>query len=93
MTTSVPSDPADRQQLKLNLVEMTKCLLNADKEREHMKDIADIAHDAFGIPKKTINKLARIMYKQNYADLQAENEDFEFLYEALVLGKDVGTGE
>lgn len=93
MTTSVPSDPNDRQKLKTMLSEMTQCLYRADKEREQMKEICDHAHEQSGIQKKIINKLARTMYKQTYADLQAENEDFEYLYEALVLGKDVGTGE
>ena len=84
---NVPSNPADRQKLKQMLAEMTHCLQRADDEREAMKEIADEAYEQFGIPKKIVNKLARTMYKRNYADLQSENEDFEFLYETLVEGK------
>lgn len=85
--TSLPSNPADRQKLKTMLAEMTHCMQRADDEKESMKEIADEAVRQFDIPKKIINKLARTMYKRNYADLQAENDDFEFLYEALVEGK------
>ena len=86
MTITVPSDPADRQKFKAMLSEMTHCLSRADSEKEQMKEICEEAFDQFGIAKKTINKLAKTMYKHSYADLQSENEDFEFLYEALVLG-------
>lgn len=93
MTTTVPSDPSERQKLKQMLSEMTHCLQRADAEREQMKEICDEAYTQFNIAKKTINKLARTMYKHSYADLQQENEDFEFLYEALVLGKSEATSE
>jgi len=79
--------------MKQMLAEMTKCLSNADREREAMKEIGDEIHSQFNIAKNTINKLARTMYKRDYADLQAENEDFEFLYEALILGKNNGAPE
>jgi len=91
---AVPSSPKDRQKMKQMLVEMTLCLQRADDERESMKEIAAEIETQFGVAKKTSNKLARTMYKHNYADLQAENEHFEFLYEALIEGKstaDVGT--
>ena len=93
MSASVPSDPSDRQKLKQMLSEMTHCLQRADGEKDAMKEICEEAYSQFNIAKKTINKLARTMYKHSYADLQAENEDFEFLYEALVLGKDAGPSE
>ena len=78
---------ADRQKLKTMLVEMTNCLQRIDDERDQMKDIAGAIEDALGIKKKYANKLARTMFKHNYADLQAENEHFEYLYESIVEGK------
>lgn len=77
------------QALKVMIVEMTKCLNTIDGEREQMKEIAEAAEDKFGIKKKYINKVARVMYKSNYADLQAENEHFEDLYESVAEGKKV----
>ncbi len=78
---------SERIKLKAMLVEMTKLLQQNDDNREAMKDIAAAAEEAFGIKKKYVSKLAKTMYKHNYADLQAENEHFETLYESLVEGK------
>lgn len=88
--TNIPSNPNDRQKLKGMLAEMTHCLEDVEKQKDAMKEIADEASKEFDIPKKIINKLARTMYKRNYADIQAENEDFELLYETLVEGKNTG---
>jgi len=86
---SITVSAADRKKMKSMIVEMTNCLERIDSEKEAMKDIAEVAEDQFGIKKKYINKLARTMFKHNYADLQSENESFEFLYEAVVEGKGI----
>lgn len=83
----VPSSPSDRQKLKNLLVEVTNCLARIDGEKEAMKEIISTGEENFGVKKKIITKLARTMYKRNYSDLQAENDDFESLYEILVEGK------
>lgn len=87
MSFDIPSSPADRQKFKLMLVEMTKALQRIDLERETLKEVANAAQEQFSVKKKLVSKLARTMYKHNYADLQAENEHFETLYETLVEGK------
>lgn len=84
---SFPSNPEDRKKLKAMIVEMTNALSRVDAEREHLKEISSAAVEEFGIKKTIINKLARTMYKNNYSDLQNENEHFEFLYETLVDSK------
>jgi len=80
----IPASIEDRKKMKTMLSEMTHCMQRADDEKESMKDIASEIFRQYAIPKKTINKLAKTMFKSNYADLQAENEDFELLYETLV---------
>ena len=77
---------ADRKALKAVIVEMTRGLQRIEHEREQMKADAAAAEDKFGIKKKYINKMARTMFKHNYADLQQETEHFEYLYEAVVEG-------
>ncbi len=76
----------DRKALKAMVVEMTISLERIDGEKQQMKDIAEAAEEKFGIKKKYIAKMARTMFKHNYADLQAENESFELLYESVVEG-------
>ena len=80
----VLSNAEDRRKLKAMIVEMTNTLSRVDAEREHIKEIASAAVEEFDIKKTLINKIARTMYKNNYADLQAENEHFEFLYESII---------
>ena len=86
-TNHIPSDPKEREKMKGMLTEITHRLRQIDDNREAMKEIADEVVKTYGIQKKTVTKLARTMYKHNYADLQSENEHFEILYESLVEGK------
>ena len=86
-TNYIPSDPAERDKMKGMLTEITHRLRQIDDNREAMKEIADEVVKNYGLQKKIVTKLARTMYKHNYADLQSENEHFEVLYETLVEGK------
>lgn len=86
-SVTVPSSKEDRKKLKTILAEMTQCMHRADLEKESMKELAADAAKSYEIPKKIITKLARTMYKRDYATLQQEQEDFEILYETLVEGK------
>lgn len=84
---SLPSNPADRQKLKMAIGEITNCFLRIDAERDAMKEIIAEASSKYGVDKKMIRKIASTMYKHNYADVQAENEEFEILYESIVEGR------
>lgn len=87
MSDHIPTGNKERQEMKAMLAEMTNCMQRMDDEREQLKDIAKAAEEKFGIKTKIVRKLATTMYKHNYADVQAENEHFETLYETLVEGK------
>lgn len=84
---SLPSNPNDRQKLKMAIGEMTNCLLRIDSERDAMKEIIAEASKQYGVEKKMLRKIATTMYRHNYADVQQENEEFEILYETLVEGR------
>lgn len=83
----VPSNPKDREKLKLAVGEITKCLLRIDGEREAVKEIIAAASEEYEIDKKLIRKVANTMYKHNYADKIAEEESFQLLYESIIEGK------
>ena len=93
LTDTVPSSPADRQKLKLMLVEITNSFTRADAERDLVKEILDAAQEQFGIKKSLVKRLAKTMYTNSYSNLQAENEHFELLYETLVEGKKMPSAE
>lgn len=82
-SVALPSSPADRQKLKTMISEATYCLQRADDEKAAIKDIIDAIHDDYGLSKKHVRRLINTLYKQNYDDRAAEEEQFEFLYEAL----------
>lgn len=89
---ALPSSPADRQKLKTMISEATYCLQRADDEKLAVKDIIDVIHSDYGLSKKHVRKLINTLYKQNYDDRVAEEEEFEFLYEGLFQVKTQSTG-
>lgn len=88
---ALPSSPTDRKKLKTMLSEATYCKQRIDDEKENIKAIAERIQQEFEIPKKLTNKIINVLYKQNYADRVAEEEDFQFLYEGIVATKVDGT--
>lgn len=80
---SVPNNPSDRQKLKLMFVEMTHSLGRMDHEREQLKEIKKEINNEFDISPKMANKIAKTMYLMDFTDQQAENEEFESMFEAL----------
>lgn len=85
--TTVPSSPTDRQTLKVMIVNLTNCYARMDGEKDAIKEILSEAEEKFGIKKKTISKLAKVMYSHTYNDIVEENENFQLLYENLIEGK------
>ena len=81
-----PSNPADRQKLKLALEQITDSMARAAAERDHIKEVIDMIKENFEIDPKQTRKLAKTMYDRSFTDLQQENEDFELLYESVVEG-------
>lgn len=80
----VINKPEQRKKFKSSLATLTHYLQMIEDQKEGMKEtIADLSAES-GIDKKTIRRLASVMYKCNYADLQEENEHFELLYETLI---------
>ncbi len=82
-TVALPSSPADRLKLKTMISEATYCLQRADDEKGAVKDIIDVIYTDYGLSKKHVRRLINTLYKQNYQNRVAEEEEFEFLYEAL----------
>lgn len=81
---SLPRSPSDRKKLKTLLSEATYCKQRIDDEKDNIKGIVERIFQEFEIPKKLGNKLVNVLYKQDYANRVAEEEDFQFLYEAIV---------
>jgi len=79
----VPSSPEDRKKILDALVEISASLTRIEAERDLIKDILVSVEDKFELPKKYIRKLAKIYHKQNFTEIQQEQDDVETLYESV----------
>lgn len=78
------SNEADRKKFKDALQEVSNSFTRISAERDLIKDIVNDLSDNFQLPKKTVNKLARVFHKQNMSTEAQEFEDLETLYEEIV---------
>ena len=74
----------DRKKLKDAIKEMDGSLTRVAAERDLQKNIINDLHDAIGLDKKLIRRLARTHFKANFKDEQDENNQFEELYEEVL---------
>lgn len=82
-TIIVPSNPADLKKLKGFIKEGSDCLLRIDAEKDALKDIADVAHEEFELPKGIIMSLIRHQHKADFEKKETEFNDFTELWDAL----------
>ena len=78
------SNPADRKKIKDALTEISDSMTRIEAERDLIKSIVADIHDNFKLPKKYVNKMARIYHKQNFAKEQQETDELESLYLTIV---------
>lgn len=74
----------DKQKVKGVLVEVSNSMTRIDAEKEFIKDAIDAASKINEIPKKTLNKMARVFHKNNYAQELSSIEEFTTMYENIV---------
>jgi hypothetical protein len=79
----IPSDPKTKQTLLNAIKEMSDSMTRIDAEKDLLKEIVEDVSDKCEVPKKYINKMARIYHKQNITEIKSENSDLEDLYEAI----------
>lgn len=84
---NVLTNPEELKKFKQMLVTITHYLQIIEDQREAIKETISEAATTFSVDKAIIRKLANVMFKHNYADIQEENNHFELLYEALVGGR------
>ena len=58
-------------------------LTRMEGEREFIKESIITLNDKFGLDKAHLRKVVNIYYKQNLAEVQAQNTEVEDLYETL----------
>jgi len=82
--TIIPSSQSDRTKIKTMIEEISYIMYDIQMKNENKKDIIEDIKEKYGISPKEINKLATITFKNNFADIQAEQEEFNSLYESIM---------
>lgn len=80
-------EPAQVQTLKDGIKEMSVVMSKIDNEKQALKDILGSVYDELKIPKKIINKLAKVYHKKSFAEESTEFNEFESLYTVVVEDK------
>lgn len=77
-------DEAQIKTLKDGIKEMSVVLSKIDDEKLALKDVLNSIHDEIKVPKKIINKLAKVYHKKSFAEESTEFNEFESLYTVVV---------
>ena len=78
------SNPADREKLLSVLRECSASMTRIEGEKDYIKEsVSDICKN-LQLPKRLVNRMVKVYYKQNFDEEVAVHEQFETLYESIV---------
>ena len=77
------SNPADRVKIKKLLSEISGSFTRIEAERDLIKETITEMSKEFNLPKRTLNKMAKVYHKQNFDDEVNTHQEFEKLYETV----------
>lgn len=83
MSVVVPSSPEDKKKIRQALQEISDSLTRMEAERDLIKDILQTVEDNYKIKKKYTRRLAKVYHKQNFNQVQQDQQDLETLYESV----------
>jgi len=75
--------PEDKKKIAGAVKEISDSMTRMDAEKELIADIVKVTHELHGIEKKHLRKIATIYHKANIAEVRAENDDIDTLFEEL----------
>jgi uncharacterized protein YukE len=78
------NNPEDRKKINGALQEISNSMTRIEAEKDLIKNIVNDLSEEFQLPKKTVNKLARVFHKQNFDQESQDFDELETLYEEIV---------
>jgi hypothetical protein len=78
------NNPEDCKKINDALQEVSNSMTRIEAEKDLIKNIINDLSEDFQLPKKTINKLARVFHKQNFDQESQDFDELETLYEEIV---------
>ena len=84
----IPSSPEDQKEIYFAIKEISNSKLRVESENEYIKETINSIVEKYDLPKKLVNKIAKVYHKQQLSEVVSEAEDFEILYDTLFGVKD-----
>lgn len=78
------ANPKDREDLLKVLKECSDSMTRIKAEKDFMKEAIKDVCEKLDIPKRLVNRMAKVYHKQNYDEEVAVQDQFETLYETVV---------
>ena len=78
------SNELDRKKFNDALQEISNSMTRVAAEKDLIKDIVVDLSEQFQLPKKTINKLAKVYHKQSFSQEEQEFDELQTLYEEVI---------
>lgn len=70
--------------LRSGVKEISVHLSRIDGEKEQVKDIVNNLFDELKIPKKIINRIAKVYHKNSFSEVVVEDNEFQSIYSTVV---------
>ena len=67
-----------------NIKDMSEIMSKIDLHRSSLKEKVNALHDELKIPKKIINRMAKVYHKNTFTEIVTEDQEFEALYTTVV---------
>jgi archaellum component FlaC len=77
------SNIKDIKKLKDAITEISNSMTRNDAERDFQKEAVARIAEELDLDKKNVKKIAAIYHKQNFTEVQQEQEDIVELYESI----------
>jgi hypothetical protein len=78
------SNPKDQEKIRTMLSEISNSYTRISAERDLINETIQALSEDFEIDKKILRKMAQIFHKQNYTEVENEQEELALLYESIV---------
>jgi hypothetical protein len=79
----IPSSDAERKQLSIMIDEACSCLLRAEAERDHKKEVITAIKEQFKLDTGILNQVIAMRHKQTFAKVETKQEATRELYTTL----------
>lgn len=76
----------DKKDVMGVLKELSNAMTRIEAERDYIKEAIADASEKYQLNKKMLRRMAKVYHKNNFVDEIAEVEEFQKLYESIVIG-------